>query len=451
MGKHVRIRKGVDIKLVGNPENTIEKVSSTETAALKPVDFHGLVPKMIVGVGDEVKVGSPIFADKYNPDIRFGSPVSGEVVEIQRGAKRKILAVKILADKDLKYEEFSPLDINSSSREQIIEAILKSGQFCLIKQRPYDVIANPTDIPKAIFVSLYDSTPLGVDFDVIFQNDEKQKYFQTGIQALAKLTSGAVHVNMNAKATNSTLNNVKNAEVNVFKGPHPAGNVGVQIHHVSPMNKGEKVWVVGPQDVAALGKFFTTGKVDSERVIALCGSQVKNPKYYKTHIGNGLKDLLSQQIKEGDSRIISGDVLTGVAINQDDYVSHYINKITVIPERTDPELFGWLVPTVKKFSISRTLPSFLMPNKKYDLNTGLNGEERAFVMSGELEKVFPMDIYPVHLIKAMMADDIEGMENLGIYEVAPEDFALCEFVCTSKIDIQEIVREGLDLVQKECG
>lgn len=450
MSKYVKIKKGVNIKLKGTPEKVLASISLSDSFAIKPSDFHGITPKLLVKEGDEVKAGTPLFHDKYNEKVKFTSPVSGQVVEIKRGAKRRIEEVKVRADKEISYVEFSTGTPGDKSRKEIIDLLLDAGLWPFIKQRPYDIIANPEDTPKAIFISAFDSSPLAPDNDFIVHG--KGEIFQLGLDAIAKLTEGKVHLNVRAGVISSRVfTNSKLVQLNKISGPHPSGNVGIQIHHIDPINKGEKLWCLKPQDVLAIGRFFKEGRFNAERIVALGGSQVKKPRYFRTLIGASITNMLEDNINEGNHRYISGNVLTGSKISAEGYLGFYDTQVTVIPEGDKEEFFGWIMPGFKKFSLSRSFFSWLTPNKKYNLDTNLHGEERPFVMSGQYESVFPMDIYPVHLVKSMMIGDIELMEKLGIYEVAPEDFALCEFACTSKIDVQEIVREGLDLVNKECG
>jgi Na+-transporting NADH:ubiquinone oxidoreductase subunit A len=451
MSKAIKIRKGVDIKLIGEADKVTARLDRPEVFALKPTDFHGLVPKVVVKEGQEVKAGTVLFLDKYNERIRFTSPVSGEVAEVKRGDKRKVLEIKILADREDKFEDFGAADPKSLSREAVIEKMLNSGVWPLLRQRPFSTIANPEQQPKAIFISAVDSAPLAADSNFVCK--DKQNLFQKGIDALTKLTSGKVHLNVwDENARSSSFTGINGVQLNKVNGPHPAGNVGVQIHHIDPINKGEVIWYLYPQDVLTIGRLFHEGHYNAARVVALCGSEVKQPKYYETTIGAQIKKMTSGNISEGDIRIISGNVLTGSKVAADSFVGFYDTQITVIPEGHEPQFFlteGWLSPGFHKFSISKSFPSWVIPGKKYRLNTNLNGEHRAFVVTGEMEKVFPFDIYPMQLVKSIMINDIDMMEKLGIYEVDSEDFALCEFVCTSKIDIQDIVRGGLDVIQKE--
>jgi Na+-transporting NADH:ubiquinone oxidoreductase subunit A len=451
MSKYIKIKRGLNIKLVGEAEKMIADLPLPETIAIKPANFIGVTPALAVQQGDEVQAGSILFTDKNNEAIKFCSPVSGEIVEIVRGEKRKIMEVKILADKEIVYADFGKANPADLDREDIIRALLHSGAWPLIRQRPFGIIANPNVTPKSIFISAFDSNPLAPDYDFILQGNDPA--FQIGLDALGKLTTGKLHLNIKADTTPAKIFTAsKGVQLNKISGPHPAGNAGVQIHHIDPVNKGEVVWCINPQDVLIIGNVFLHGKFDASRTIALTGSQVKNPKYYKTVIGSSVKNMITDGgLKEGTSRIISGNVLTGKQITGDGFLDFYDSQLTVIPEGHEPEFMGWLKPGFDKLSMSRTFFSWLNPNKKHDLTTNMHGEERPFVVTGEYEKVFPMDIYPVHLLKSILIEDIEMMENLGIYEVVEEDFALCEFICTSKIESQDIIRKGLDIIRKELG
>ncbi len=451
MSKHIKIRRGLNINLVGEAERGISKLPIPETFAIKPTSFIGVTPLLLVKQGDEVKAGSPLFSDKNNDAIKFCSPVSGEVIDIIRGEKRKILEIKILADKEISYTSYPKANPDELDRETILHTMLNSGVWPFIRQRPYGIIANPNQVPKSIFISAFDSNPLAPDYNFIMQ--ENDSAFQTGLNALRKLTNGKLHLNIWADAAAAPVfTQAKGVDINTISGPHPAGNVGVQIHHLDPVNKGESVWYINPQDVITIGKLFDQGIFDPVRVIALTGSQIQHPKYYKTRVGSSVKSIIADAgLKPGENRVISGNVLSGKQITGDGYLDFYDSQITVIPEGNEPEFMGWLKPGFNKFSLSHTFFSWLTPNKKHELNTNLHGEERPFVVTGEYEKVFPMDIYPVHLLKSILIEDLEMMENLGIYEVVEEDFALCEFVCTSKIESQAIIRRGLDIIRKELG
>jgi Na+-transporting NADH:ubiquinone oxidoreductase subunit A len=448
MSTDIKIKKGLNIKLKGGANHQISKANRSKTFAINPPVFHGIQPKLSVKIGDKVKVGDAVFYAKRNEQIKFTSPVSGEIREIVRGAKRKILSIQILADESDTFVDFGARNPGNLAAPQVKELLLESGCWPMIRQRPYDVIANPSHSPKSIFISAYATAPLASSFKVTLQG--RLKEFQAGIDALAKLTEGNVHLSIGAD--DSFLEGIKGVVIHKVSGKHPAGNVGVQISKVDPVNIGERVWLVDPQDVASIGGLFLTGKYNPTKIIALAGSQVEEPQYYKVIQGTQIKDLVNGRLKAGKNRIISGNPLTGFKVTQNDPIGFYHDVISVLPEGDHYSFFGWM-PFIgnHKFSMSRTFLSWLTPNKEYDLDTNLNGEERAFVITGEMEQVFPMDIYPMQLLKAIVVEDIEKMENLGIYEVAPEDFALIDFISSSKIEAQQIVREGLDLMIKEVG
>ena len=446
MSKTFHIKKGLDIRLIGKAEMTLSKMPMSKTYALKPADFQNLTPKLKVKVGDKVKAGEPLFFDKYQADILFTSAVSGEVVEIHRGERRRILEVVVKPDKEQVYENFTILDENKATKEDVTANLLKSGLWASIRQRPYEIIANPKDTPKAIVISTFDTAPLAPDYEFILK--EEKFFFQKGIIFLKKLSD---KIYLNTKKDSTFFDDITDVEKYTFKGKHPAGNIGIQIHKINPINKGEIVWHINPQDVVFMGRLFETGIYDAKKIIALTGSEIENPQYYEIISGANIENLLKNNLKEGNQRLISGNVLTGTKISIDKYLSYYHSQITVIPEGNYYEMFGWALPGLNKYSVSRTFFSWLMPKKQYRLDTNYHGGERAFVMTGEYEKVLPMDILPSALLKSILIEDIDKMEELGIYEVAEEDFALCEFVCTSKIEIQEIIRKGLNIMIKEMN
>lgn len=447
MSKTIKLRKGFDIKMQGAAEHIFFQNPMPETVALKPTDFVGMTAKMVVKEGDKVLAGDPLFIDKFHPEIQFASPVSGVVTAVNRGERRALLNVVVKPDAEIEYKKFENGSLDSMSREQVIAAMLNAGVWPFVKQRPYDVIANPNDKPKSIHISAFDSAPLAPDYT--FALEESAADFQVGINALKKLTDGAVNLNIyKEERAKTTFTQVTGVEQNFFQGPHPAGNVGVQIHHIDPINKGDVVWVVNPQDVIIIGRLFSKGIFDARVVVALTG-QVKKPLYYKTILGASIKSFLEKEAINDDMRVISGNVLTGTKLGKDDYIGFYDSQVTVIEEGNKPTFMGWLAPGFGKYSFSRAFFSWLQPNKKYTLNTNYNGGARAFVFTGIYEQVLPMDIYPMQLLKAIITEDIDKMEQLGIYEVVPEDFALCEFVCPSKIEIQSILRQGLDTIRKE--
>ncbi|TDQ30711.1 Na(+)-translocating NADH-quinone reductase subunit A [Zeaxanthinibacter enoshimensis] len=450
MSKDIRIKKGLNINLVGAAEQTTTKAVSSNVYNINLADFHGITPKMMVKQGVEVKAGEPLFYSKNNEEMLFVSPVSGELIEIERGARRRILNLKILADKTQATVEHTPLSPEKASEEAIREFLLKSGCWPFIKQRPYDIIADPESRPKAIFISGYVTAPLAAELDYVLKGKEKE--IQAAITALGKLTPGKVHVSV-GKSSDSPLAGLQGITLHKVSGPHPAGLVGTQINKIDPINKGETVWTLAAQDLVIIGEALLTGKFNPERTVALVGSSVKNPKYYTTKIGAEISTFLyASGVKEDDIRVINGDVLTGRKSKPDGHLGFYNNTVSVIPEGDDYEFFGWNKPVFDKISATRALTfSWLQPNKKYELNTNTNGEHRAFVVTGMYEEVFPMDIYPLQLLKACMVQDLDEMEQLGLYEVVPEDFSLTEFICISKQPHQKIIREGLDLLYKEIG
>jgi len=448
MSEIIKIKRGLDIKLLGKADKTVVTLRSAGLFAVKPTDFIGLIPKLNVKPGDPVKVGTPLFFDKNRPEIKFVSPVSGTVKDVSRGEKRKVLAVVVESDEKNECINFQTVDPSSLSRDKVKELILESGLWPLIRQRPYSVVANPNQTPNSVFISGFDTAPLAPDLGFIMTDMERE--FQTGINALKKLTDGKVHLGLPSDATVSqTMAKATGIELHYFKGPHPAGNVGIQIHHTSPINKGDLIWVLSPQSVAAIGKLFLEGKYDNSLTIAVTGAGVSKPAYYKITRGCSIASLTSDNLIGGELRIISGNVLTGTKVLKDGFLCFYDNQLTVIPEGNYFDFLGWALPGLGKYSTSRSFFSWLTPKKEYSLDTNLKGGERAFVMTGEYEKVLPMDIYPVQLLKAILAENVDKMEQLGIYEVVEEDLALCEFVCTSKAEVQLILRKGLDLIKKE--
>lgn len=448
MSEMIRIRRGLDIRLQGKADKIYLKAEKPGFYAVKPSDFKGLLPKLIVKPGDPVKAGSPLFYDKNNPEVKICSPVSGIVSAINRGERRVIQEVVIEASGSEEALSFQVSEPSSLSREQVTRLLLDSGLWALIRQRPYSTIPKPGSVPKSIFISGFDSAPLAPDLDFIVKDQAGE--FQKGIDALSKLTDGKVHLCIDGSSpAGKTFTGAKGVQLHHFSGPHPSGNVGIQIHHIDPVNKGEKVWFLKPQDVVSIGRFFIDGKPDHTVVIALTGSEVLKPAYYKITRGASVSCLISGTIRDGDPRIISGNVLTGAQLSRHGFIGYYDHQLTVIPEGKHHEFLGWALPGFGKFSVSRAFFSWLSPSKEFRIDTNLKGGHRAFVMTGEYEKVLPMDIHPVHLLKAILVEDIDKMEQLGIYEVSEEDFALCEFVCTSKTDVQEIISKGLELIRKE--
>ena len=455
MSKVIKIRKGLNIIMKGKAEKILVKAEPSELYAVKPTDFPGFTPKMLLNEGDVVKAGTALFADKNRPEVLFASPVSGTLEAVIRGEKRRILEVVVKSDGQNVSEDFSQVKPANLTKEAITDYLLAGGVWPFIRQRPYAVIANPQDMPKSIFISCFDTAPLAPDYDYIFQNIDPD--FQTGIDTLAKLTSGKVHLCVHTSFPPApNFMKAQNVEIHHFSGLHPAGNVGIQIHHVDPVNKGEVVWYVNPQDVSVIGRLMNKAEYDVSKIVVLCGSEINKPRYYKVKGGCMIKSFVDnvndiEKRLVSSVRFISGNVLTGTHVAAEGYLGFYDSQVTVIPEGNYYEFLGWAMPGFGKFSAGRTFFSWLTPNKEYNLDTNLHGGRRALVMTGQYERVLPMDIYPEHLVKAILAGEIEKMEQLGIYEVAEEDFALCEFVCTSKTEVQAIIRDGINMMIKEMG
>jgi Na+-transporting NADH:ubiquinone oxidoreductase subunit A len=448
---NLKLKKGFDINLAGKAKPELAGEIISEIYSFKPTDFNAITrPKVLVNEGDTVKAGTPIFRDKKNEQVYFCAPVSGEVVSITRGAKRFPEEFKILADKEIQYVEFpkySESDITRLSKEEVLEAMLKSGVWPNLVERPFGLVPNPDNEPRDIFISAFDTHPLAPDYEFVFKGQEK--YLQAGVTALQKLTKGRIHISI-PSGNSSIFKSLTGVQIHQVSGIHPAGNVGVQIHHIAPISRGEHVWTTTPYGLQQIGRLFLDGRYDSSKVIALAGSEVIEPKYYQIKNGISIAKLVENKLKDTNSRIVSGNVLTGLKVSKEDIIGFNHNLISVIPEGDDYEFLGWILPTSKKLSFHRAfgLFSFLSPKKERVLNTNMNGEERAIVQSGVFEQVLPMDIYPVFLLKAILANDFEEMEALGIYEVLEEDFALCEFVDVSKMEIQRILREGIDALQE---
>ena len=443
MSTIIKLKQGLDINLVGEAQKAVAKTVAANEVSLKPSDFACFKPHLEVRVGDKVKAGSVLFTDKNRPEIRFCSPVSGEVTEVRRAERRRITDVVVKADGNNEYEKFDTS--NLSSKDAVKNLLLQSGVWPYLRQRPFNIIADPKQDAKAVYISTFDSAPLAADYQFVLKDQLAD--FQAGVDLLSKLAP--VYVGFDNKISGNIFQNVKNATLTGFEGPHPAGNAGVQISHVCPVNKGEMVIVVNPQDVVIVGRLAKSGIYDAKKTIALVGGKVKSPAYYSTVANAKIDGIISGNYETEDARIIGGNVLTGTKLSADGYLGFYDNEISIIPEGNYYDFFGWALPGLKKYSFSHTFFSWLSPKKQYNLDTNTHGEKRAYVVTGTFEKLVPMDILPLQLIKAILAENIELMEELGIYEVAEEDFALCEFADTSKTDIQAIIRKGLDLMVQE--
>ena len=444
MSKNIKLCKGLDIKLVGKAEAVVENAPLAKSYAVSPLDYENVTPKLLVKVGDKVEAGTALFFDKNNPRILFTSPVSGVVSAINRGEKRKLLNIAIEPDQTQVAKELKVVNPAKADRSEIVEMLLESGLWTSIVERPYGVIANPDAKPKAIFVSAFDSAPLAPDYNFVLK--EEKAAVEAGLALLQKLTDGKVHLSAR-KGAEGYMADVKGVEYHTFEGKHPAGNVGVQIHHIDRIAKGDIVWTVNIQDVALMGRLVLGGKLDMTKIIAVAGSEAQAPKYKRIIAGASIESIVGKV--DARVRVISGDVLSGVKSEADGYISANANMLTLIPEGDVYELLGWAMPRFHRFSVSRAYFSWLCPKKEYKLDTNLNGGERPFVVTGLYENYLPMDVYVAYLLKACLVKDLDKMENLGIYEVLPEDLALCEFVDPSKIEMQQILRDGINLMIKE--
>ena len=447
MANLIKLRKGLDIKLEGAAVETKVEVWKCKEYALQPDDFTGVVPKVVVREGDHVKAGEPLFVDKNCPEVRFASPVSGEVSAIVRGDRRKVLCVKVKADAEQEYADFGKKDVTALTGDEVKQALLEAGLFGYINQLPYAVATSPLTTPKAIFVSALRDMPLAGKFEYELQGNEEA--FQTGLTALSKMAK--TYLGIGLLQVNEVLHKAKDVDVNIFDGPCPAGNVGVQVNHIDPVNKGEVVWTVDPTAVIFFGRLFLTGHVDLTRTVAIAGSEVTNPAYADVLVGTPLSVLFEGRLAQKEHvRLINGNPLTGRKDTLDGYLGAHTSEVCAIPEGDDnDEMLGWIMPRMKDFSTNRSYFSWLFPNRKYRLDARVKGGERHMIMSGEYDRVLPMDILGEYLIKAIITSDIDRQEQLGIYEVSPEDFAVAEFVDSSKLELQKIVREGLNTLRKE--
>jgi Na+-transporting NADH:ubiquinone oxidoreductase subunit A len=450
MSKTFRIRKGLDISLKGISENKLDSDHFPNLYSLKPIDFIGVTPKLMLKEGEKVKRGEVVFFDKYRPEVKFVSPVSGTVKEVKRGEKRKLLEIIIESDRSNQAVEFNMKDYDLDNSKKTIALLHQAGLWSFFKKRPYGIIANPEEKPLNVFITMFDSAPLSPDFNFILK--DKKEAINLALRTIRTFTDGNVYLNFRKDSELVNIIEDQNQyEINYFVGPHPSGLPGVQINQISPINKGDVYWTLNGADLPIIGDFLLNGVYNPERIVALAGSEVSEPKYFKTILGADISSYIESRLKTQHVRVISGNVLTGSNISESKFLGFYDSLITVIPEGDTYEMFGWALPGFNKLSMSSTFLSKLIPGKKFAPNTNIHGGIRAFVMTGQYEKVCPIDIYPQLLIKAILAEDIDKMEHMGIYEVIEEDIALCEFACTSKIDIQEIMRNGLDLMIREMS
>lgn len=447
MIRNFETHKGLDISLVGQAEKRKAVVSPIGDFALVPDDFAGVVPKVVVKEGEKVLAGDALFVNKNFPEVKFASPVSGTVSAVVRGDRRKVMSIKVTADAEQQYRDFGKLDLASADAQKVKDLLLEAGLFGYINQLPFAVSTTPDTNPKAIYVSAFRDMPLAADFEYELEGQEAD--FQAGISALAKIAN--VNVGIGKNSSNKLWDGLKDAQVNRFVGPCPAANVGVQINHIDPVNKGEVVWTVDPVAVLFIGRLVNNGRVDLTRLVAVAGAEIKTPEYAEALVGTPLCMILKGKLKRKNGiRIINGNPLTGRKATADDFLGAHTSEVCVIPEGNDAdEMFGWIMPRLNQFSANHSYFSWLFGKRNYNIDARIKGGKRHMIMSGEYDKVLPMDIYGEYLIKAIIAGDIDRQEQLGIYEVSPEDFAVAEFVCSSKLELQDIVRKGLDILRKE--
>lgn len=448
MANIIKLKKGLNINLKGRAAERKVELGATTDFALVPDDFCGVTPKVVVKAGDKVLAGDALFVNKRNPDVKFASPVSGTVTAVERGDRRKVMAVKVEADTEQQYRDFGTKDVSAMDGEAVCLALTEAGLFGYINQLPYAVSTTPDTKPKAIFVSALRDMPLSADFEFELLGQERE--FQTGLTALSKLAP--VHLGIGPSQSSEALTLAHDVDITVFDGPCPAGNVGVQVNHISPVNKGEIVWTVEPTSVIFFGRLFLTGYVDLTRTVALAGSEIKSPVYVDAKVGTKIEAIVNGNIEfNRHVRLINGNPLTGRSTDMDGYLGAHTSEITAIPEGDDVnEMAGWIMPRFSQYSASHSYFSWLFGRRRqYDIDARIKGGVRHMIMSGEYDKVLPMDIYGEYLIKAIISGNIDRQEQLGIYEVSPEDFALAEFVDSSKLPLQSIVRKGLDTLRKE--
>lgn len=450
-GDYHRLKKGYNIQLEGEAENRVINLP-IHTYAVQPGDFRGIrpIPKMLVEVGDEVSAGDALFFDKGNPDILYCAPVSGEIIDIKRGDKRAIAQVIILADKEQRHKTLPAIDPFNVNRSDLVAYLMSSGFWPHINQRPFDVVADPDVVPRDIFISTFDTAPLATDLNRVVEGHEDA--FQFGLNVLSRLTSGQVHLGLDARgdSPHHAFANAQAVKKHWFNGPHPSGNVGIQIHHVAPIKSKDIVWTLTVEDVIALGYLFIKRQYRPERLVAVTGNSLSDHYYVRTSLGAKIGEMVAgMDVDATTNRFISGDVLSGTNAGKDGFLHARDNQITVIPEGKTYEMFGWLLPSMDRPSVSYTYMGHLFPNLKYDVDTNTHGERRAFVQTGQYESMLPADIYLQHLMKAILTNDVELMEGLGILELSEEDIALCEFACTSKQPLQKILRDGLDMMREQ--
>jgi len=445
----IKIKKGLNLPIKGEPRQFIGEAIPVTIVAIVGCDYHGIKPEMAVKVSDPVKKGQLVFSDKRMPAVRFTSPGTGFIKAIHRGERRTLLSVviELSGTEEVVFNSYSCEQLSDLNRQQIINQLLESGLWTALRERPFSRVANPEQSPHSIFITAMDTNPLAPAIDQILNGNEHD--FETGVKLLSRLTEGRVFL-CKAPETKIPELTIKNLSLHIFKGPHPSGNVGTHIHFLDPVYRGKSVWHIGLQDVIAVGKLFSTGKLYTDRIISFAGPSVKNPRLIKTRLGAAVENLICGELVDGEHRAISGSILSGYhAIGEIAYLGRYHQQVSVLPEYRQRKLFGWLSPGLNQFSIKNIVLSKFIPGRKCDFTTSTNGDVRAILPSGNFERVMPLDIQPLFLIRALAVNDLEEAENLGCLELDEEDLALCAFVCPSKQEFGLMLRRNLALLEEE--
>lgn len=445
----IKINKGLDLPITGEPAQTVSAEIAVKSVAILGTDYVGLKPTMSVKEGDQVKLGQVIFADKKNPGVVFTAPGAGVVSAINRGDRRVLQSVVIELSEQEDAVEFASYDaaqLGSLSREQVEETLVASGLWTALRTRPFSKVPALGSTASSIFVTAIDTNPLAADPKVIIAADKEA--FAQGLTLLTRLGAGKVFL---CSAPGVDLPQVNGVTTETFEGKHPAGNAGTHIHFLDPVSRNKLAWYVGYQDVIAIGKLFTTGRLNVERIVALGGPQVKEPTLLKTRIGADLTALTAGRLKDGDNRVISGSVWNGsTAAGPFAYLGRYATQISVLREGREREFMGWVAPGTEKFSVLNMFASMFSPGKKFNFTTTTNGSERAMVPVGQFERLMPLDILPTQLLRSLVTGDIVTAMQLGCLELDEEDLALCTFACQGKYEYGPILRDNLSRIEKEA-
>ncbi|MEZ9778141.1 Na(+)-translocating NADH-quinone reductase subunit A [Vibrio sp. 10N.261.54.A5] len=444
----ITIKKGLDLPIAGTPSQVINDGKSITKVALLGEEYVGMRPTMHARVGDEVKKGQVLFADKKNPGVVFTSPASGKVIEVNRGAKRVLqsVVIEVAGNEQITFNSYEANQLASIDRETVKAQLVESGAWTALRTRPFSKVPAVDSETQAIFVTAMDTNPLAAEPELII--NEQSDAFVAGLDLLSTLTNGKVYVCK--KGTSLPRSAQSNVEEHVFDGPHPAGLAGTHMHYLYPVNAQNVAWSINYQDVIAFGKLFLTGEIYSERVVSLAGPVVNNPRLVRTQIGASLEELTDSELMPGEVRLISGSVLSGVhASGPHAYLGRYHQQVSVLREGRDKELFGWAMPGKNKFSVTRSFLGHVFKGQLFNMTTTTNGSDRSMVPIGNYEKVMPLDMEPTLLLRDLCAGDVDSAQALGALELDEEDLALCTFVCPGKYEYGQLLRECLDTIVKE--